>query len=792
MPESQKKPIPAQGFPERLGAWLVQWRWPVLIGTVLMAFGLATGGQYIGFNSDYHAFFSEENPQLQAFDALQQKYTQDDNVFIVIEPPQGALFTPKTLAAVEALVEEAWQTPYSSRVDALTNFQYTRAEGDDLYVEDLVLDARSKSDAELKEIRSIAIQEPLLLNRLIDSAGTLTAVNITVKLPGESLTEGNEVVAHVRQAIETFETQNPELKTYVSGMVMLNNAFQEAANTDMGTLMPLMFLVIVLTIYFTTRSVSGTLAALGVIILTLMTAVGFTGWAGLQLTPPSVAAFTIIITLAIADSIHILITLLQEMQQGKSVSQAITRSLKLNLMPVFITSITTVIGFLTMNFSDAPPFRDLGNITAVGMLAAFFFSITTLPALMAILPLRVKPRPIEKQQNGLLNRLAQFVVGNHRAVFWGSAVAVIAISLLSVRNDLNDEFVKYFDDGIAFRTDTDYISDNLTGIYNVEFSLGAGESGGINNPAYLEYLNEFEAWLYQQAEVVHVNSYLSVAKRVNKSMHGDSLAYYTIPSGREEAAQYLLLYELSLPFGLDLNNQINVDKSETRLTATVKNLSSKETIAFSEKAENWLAANTPEYMHTQGTSPTLMFSHLTQRQINSMITGTTLAIVLISLTLMLALRSVKHGVLSLIPNIAPITVGFGVWALSTGVINAGMAIVFGMTLGIIVDDTVHFISKYLRAVREQNKSAKEAVVYAFNTVGKALLVTTIVLVAGFLVLAQSQFGMNAGMAKITVLIISLALVIDFLLLPALLILTHGKAQPKTQLDSQIATIGTEA
>ena len=633
MSNTQESSTQTPSFPEKMGAWLVQWRWPVLIGTVLFALIVGIGGQYIGFNSDYHVFFSDKNPQLQAFDALQQKYTQDDNVFIVIEPKEGELFSPSTLSAIEGLVEQAWQTPYSSRVDALTNFQHTRAVGDDLYVEDLVTDAENMSADKLSDIKAIATKEPLLVNRLVDSAGTLTAVNITVKLPGESLTEGNEVVAFVRETLEDFQTQNPDLDTYVSGMVMLNNAFQEAANSDMGTLMPLMFLVILLTIYLTTRSVSGTLSALGVIILSLGTAIGFTGWAGLQLTPPSAAAFTIIITLAIADSIHILITLLQEMQQGKSKKEAVIGSLRVNLMPVFITSITTVIGFLTMNFSDAPPFRDLGNITAVGMLAAFLFSVTTLPALMTILPLRVKQKPIETQQNTLLNRLGRFVVANHRPVFWGSAIAVVVISLLSVRNDLNDEFVKYFDDGIAFRTDTDYISERLTGIYNIEFSLGAGESGGINNPEYLAYLNDFESWLYEQEEVVHVNSYLTVAKRVNKSMHGDTLSYYTIPALRDEAAQYLLLYEMSLPFGLDLNNQINVDKSETRLTATVKNLSSKETIEFSERAESWLAQHTPSHMHTQGTSPTLMFSHLTQRQINSMISGTALAILLISLTL---------------------------------------------------------------------------------------------------------------------------------------------------------------
>ena len=378
----------------------------------------------------------------------------------------------------------------------------------------------------------------------------------------------------------------------------------------------------------------------------------------------------------------------------------------------------------------------------------------------------------------LLDRFANFVVVNNKRLLWGSAFAIVLVSLLSLRNELNDEFVNYFSENVEFRTDTDFISDNLTGIYNVEFSLGAGESGGVNNPEYLDKLDAFETWLYEQPEVIHVNTFSEVASRINKSMHGDDPTYYRVPDNREEAAQYLLLYEMSLPFGLDLNNQVNVDKSETRFTITTTNLSSTNMIAFTDRAEKWLQAEAPEYMFAHGTSAANMFSHLSKRQITSMMSGTAWAILLISLILMFALRSVKYGVLSLIPNLTPVTVGFGIWALTSGMINSGIAIVFGMTLGIIVDDTVHFISKYLRARREQNKSPEEAVRYAFSTVGKALIVTSLVLTAGFLVLAQSDFGLNSGMAMVSTIIIIVALVIDFLLLPGLLIAIGNRSRKR--------------
>lgn len=776
-------------FTSRWADFVLRYRWGVLIGTIALAFGIGFGGQYLYFDGDYHVFFSEENPELKAFDALQAKYTKDDNVIVVIAPKGGEVFTSENLSALEGLTTEAWQTPYSSRVDAVTNFQYTRSVEDDLYVDDLVEHAADMSSAELRQTKEIAVNEPLLKNRLVNESGNVTAVNITVKLPGEDVEEGPEVIAFVREMAEKFEAENPNLETYLSGTIMLSGAFFESSMQDMSTLIPLMFLVIILTILIATRSISSTFTTILVVILSIMAAMGAAGYLGYGLTPPSAAAPTIIMTLAIADSIHVLITMLQNMRNGVAKNEAIKESLRVNFMPVFITSLTTVIGFLTMNFSEVPPFRHLGNMTAVGMTAAFFFSITTLPALISILPVRArakKPTADDQQDASWLIRLSDFVTTRPQPILWIGSFLIVGVSLLTMRNELNDQFLNYFDNSVTFRTDTDFISDHLTGIYNVEFSLGSGESGGINNPQYLQNLAMFEDWLNEQPEVVHVNSYVEVAKRVNKSMHGDSLSYYKVPTSREEAAQYLLLYEMSLPFGLDLNNQINVDKSETRLTATVQNLSSKDMIAFTERAQGWLKANTPDHMHALGTSATLMFSHMTGRQISSMINGTILALALISLILIFALRSFKHGMLSIIPNVAPVMVGFGAWALLDGVVNSGIAIVFGMTLGIIVDDTVHFLSKYLRARREQGKSAKEAVKYAFTTVGNALVVTTLVLVAGFAILAQSSFGMNSGMAKITVLIISLALIIDFLLLPALLIVTSGKTKEANTLDAALA------
>jgi len=256
-------------------------------------------------------------------------------------------------------------------------------------------------------------------------------------------------------------------------------------------------------------------------------------------------------------------------------------------------------------------------------------------------------------------------------------------------------------------------------------------------------------------------------------MHGDKIQWYKLPESRELAAQYLLLYEMSLPYGLDLNDQINIDKSGVRIIVTIDSLSSNETLALESRINQWLKSNLSKYSF-QVASPNLMFAHIGKRNIIRMIIGTITALILISFILMFAFRSIKMGLISLIPNLLPAGVAFGIWGMLQGNIGLALSVVTGITLGVVVDDTVHFISKYRRAKLENQLNEIDAVRYAFSTVGTALWTTSVVLVCGFLMLGLSSFTMNSELGIMTALTIFIALILDFLLLPPLLIALDEK------------------
>lgn len=761
---------------ERYARWVIHWRYAVIFITLFLIGLAASGGRFLTFSTDYRVFFSPENPQLNAFEALQQVYTKNDNVLFVLAPEDGNVFTPETLEAVTWLTQAAWQIPYSIRVDSLSNFQHTHAQGDDLIVSDLVTNAQRLSPTDIRHIKTIALQEPLLRNRLISPQGHVTGVNVIIQLPDENqaTTVMPEVTAFSRQIVEQLRTRYPHLAVHLTGIVIMNHAFPEATQQDMKSLVPLMYFVVLVSLGFLLKGFSVTFATLLVISFAIVTAMGLTGWLGVTLSPPSAPAPIIILTLGVANSVHLIVTLLYEMRRhGRSQHAALIESLRVNFQPIFLTSFTTVIGFLSFNFSDVPPFRHLGNIVAVGVSAAFILSVTFLPALLVSLPLR--PKPIVPEAVPLMARFAEQVVQRHRSLLWGMTGIILFLVAFVPRNALNDIFVNYFDNTFDFRRATDFATANLTGLYTIEYSLSAGKSGGVSDPVFLQTVDRFAQWYRQQPEAIHVNTITDTFKRLNKNMHGDDLAYYRLPAERALAAQYLLLYEMSLPYGLDLNNQINIDKSATRLSVSLKTLSTNELLALEQRAQHWLQDNALPTMQQPGASPALIFAHIGYRNIRGMLIGAAIALVLISFTLIIALRSLKYGLISLIPNLIPAGMAFGLWGLLVGEVGLSLSVVAGMTLGIVVDDTIYFLSKYLYARRDKGATAVDAVRYAFHCVGMALWITTVVLVLGFLVLALSHFRINADLGLLAAVTLMIGLAADFLFLPPLLIQLEKEA-----------------
>ncbi|HFQ5257058.1 TPA: RND family transporter [Vibrio vulnificus] len=739
--------------------------WTLIISLIAIV-ATAMGAKNLYFRGDYNIFFDGSNAQLQAFDEIQTTFAKTDNIALVLAPKSGDVFDQRTLTQIQEMTEQAWQVPYSSRVDSLANYQHTEAVDDDLLVEDLLYQSYPLTAERIAKVRTIAMSEPLLVNALVSEKGDVAVINITMQMPGmDETAEVNEVVAYVEQMLSHYRAQYPDVIIYKAGIIAMNHSFAMAAQNDSATLVPTMLLVILVFLTLMLRSFLSVLATLVVIIGAIVATLGIVGWAGMFLHVASVNVPTLIMTLAVADCVHVIASMRHFMRQGMPKSQAIHRSVTLNFVPIIITSVTTAIGFLMMNMSDSPVLRDFGNLSALGVMIACVLSVSLLPALLNLLPVRFSAKQAAKSSD-IMDKLADLVVHRRNVLLPLSIVVIAGSAALIPYNKVNDESVKYFDTSSEFRQAADFMEQRISGMTTMSIAIKTHQSQGIASPEFLAVLGEFTHWLREQPETDHVASLSDIYKRLNKNMHGDDNAYYALPAERELAAQYLLLYEMSLPFGLDLNNQVNVDKSSVKLQLTVKNLGSVELVALEERIYQWFASHAPQYQ-VVASSPSLMFAHIGETNMASMLSTLPITLILISALMIFALRSWRLGMISLVPNIAPAVIGFGLWALISGEINLGLSVVVTLTLGIVVDDAVHFLAKYQHA-RKAGQNAEQAVRYAFHTVGRALWITTVVLVAGFSVLAMSQFRLNSDMGQLSAIVIFVALVIDFVLLPSLL------------------------
>ena len=614
-----------------------------------------------------------------------------------------------------------------------------------------------------------------MAGRLVSHDGRVAGLVINFALPENPDAAVVEITGYLDALLEEARTSHPDVAYYLTGDVVMNRAFAEATQDDLETLAPIVFLIIVVTATVLLRSVLGTLALVVVLVFVINTTMGFAGWIGTVFNPANSGVPIIVMTVAVAHSVHIVTAALAGMSRGLGRDEAIAESLRGNAWPVFLTTITTAIGFLSLNASDSPPFHVLGNLVAFGVLCAFIYSMTLLPALLSLLPLRA-PRarsgrivffaPVHIERLGFFDRFGAFVVARRKFLLWFVTLLAVALVMGIPRIELTDNWTRYFDERYEFRRDTDFVIENLTGMETLEYSLNAGREGGITDPDYLRAVDAFAGWYREQPEVGHVQAFPDIMKRLNKNMHGDDPTFHRLPDDPALAAQYLLLYELSLPFGNDLNNRIDVAKSATRMTVVVRSLSSQAQRELDARAQAWLRANAPD-LATEASGVSIVFAHLSQRNIESMLRGTIIAMALISFILIWVFKSVRLGLVSLVPNFLPAAMAFGLWGYLVGRVGLAGSVVTAMAFGIIVDDTIHFLSKYVKSRRE-GLLAPEAVRAAFRTVGQALWTTTAVLSLGFLVFASSGFELSWALGLLITITIVFALLADFLLLPPLL------------------------
>ena len=757
-------------------------QWLTILVSSLVMLALGAGVMNLALvDVDVRNHFSGDNPHIIALEELEETYALSDVALVAVAPEGGTVFTREALGAVDELTEQLWHTPYATRVDSITNYTHSEGFEDELVVEPLIDDPAVLDGADLERIEKIALENEETAGRFVSRSGRVAGLVVSVTLPENREMGKQEVTDYLYEAIARAREKHPAIDYHVTGELILNRSMRDAIDDDMGVLGPVALATMLLIALILLRSLWGTLAIVLMLVAVLPSSLGFAGWTGMKLFGESGAALFVLMAVTVAHSVHIIEGMAAGLRQGMDRKQAAMHSMRVNIWPVFLTSFTTAIGFLSLNFADMPPFRIMGNIVAFGAMCAFAYSVTLLPAFLSVMPARAWQ--IREAKTDAYDRLARFVISNRTMLLPVFIVVTVVLVAGISRIDLRENWLELLDKGYEFRRSINFLNENFSGVETYEYSLDSGLPEGVTGIEFLNKVEAFAQWYRTQPEVAHVFALPDIIKRLNKNLHGDDPDYYILPDDSDLAAQYLLLYEFSLPVGRDLNNLIDYDRAATRMTVALKSLSSKEKIGLDDRAQEWLRNNAPD-LETSATGVSVVGARSIQRNIEGMLIGTIVAMTIVSLLLLAVFRNIRLGLLSLIPNFVPAAMAIGLWGYIVGEVGVAASVVTAIAFGIIVDDTIHFMTKYVEA-RKRGRLPSESVQHAFRSVGRALVTTTVVFGLGFMVFGASGMATNQALGLLVGITVFIALVADFLFLPPLLMALDGTRETDEEIRERL-------
>ncbi len=753
---------------------IIKFRWVIAILIPLLTIMMASSLKNLEFEGSYRIWFGEESKILRQYDDFRAVFGNDDAVTITFRNEDG-VFTREALESIENITNKLWETEYIARVDSITNYQYVHADAeypDEILVEDFIEEPASYSDEELLEKRSIALTQDLIVNKMIsqDAKTTMIVGRMTPKAgddPAVSFKLRDAVVEIIQP-----EIQKNGYKFYLNGGPIINTAFIEIAQSDGGTFTPGVLLIALILLYAIFRRFSVALLSISVVIFTFLIVLSLQVMLGFKLNNFTANIPVFVVAIGVADAMHLLWIYFVARKKGMPNYEAIHYSVKKNFLALLLTSLTTSVGFVSLSISAVVPIKTLGIATASAALLAFVLTILFVPALLAIINPKIKVNENEESDN---HKASKWYVGvlllHYKPILLLSAFLFTTISIGIFKANVDSNTVRYFKENVPFRESINFSQEYLTGPMSYEIIVDSKASDGIKEPEFLKTTQRFYDEFYAKyPDVRHISSLMDIVKIFNDVMDGSK----SIPDDKNLVAQYLLLYSLSLPQGMEINDKMDIDERLLRVSASINMVDTSKDLEMMAWVEDWWS-DTSYSAEVNG--QTAMFAHMQHDVTNTLIQSITLAVIMISIIMLLIFRNWRMLPLFIAPNILPIMLVVGVMGWLSIDIDMGVAIAGAIIIGVAVDDTIHFMVKYIEA-RKRGDDLKTSLEYVMSYAGSAIIFTTIILSIAFLVFVFSDFNPNYHFGIVTASALIIAVLVDLVALPALLVMIDNREKSR--------------
>ena len=711
-------------------------------------------------------WFRTTDPLIQDLNELERKFGNDERVILAFHSENG-IFTKEKLNLLRQVTEDLWQVPQILRVDSLSNYNYSVATNDELNTSPFLEEDMELTDEYIQNRKQLAQNDKIIYNQFI-SKDLKTAVifgNIVPVLNGGS-PKYRKIADEIKKIKRKYEKQYPDVSFHSVGAASYNDAYREVSEDDIKMMIPIDLILMVVFLFYIFRRLEAILIPTGLVCVSILMTFGTSGLLKFKYDNLSAAIPGILIAICMADSIHILATFYRSLKNGQSKEEAIRATLYKNFVPTFLTSFSTMIGFFSLVSTELIPVQNLGTLAGLGTMYAWCLTIFLSVPILKFIPMKnVDIGNSKELKPETATRYVQFVNTNKNFIFYGFTIFSIVALWIGLQNKVNADPLKHFDKKLKISKDTNFLLKIFNGLGGPNIMIDSGEDDGIKNPKFMEKVEEFKFWVEQLPVVNKVTSITTIVKDLNKKLNNNLPSEEKIPDSKEKIAETMLLYTMGLPQGMGINDQVSVDNRFIKLVI-LWNLHDAETSLELIEKMNRKAKELG--LNIVVTGKIVLYHRMVNYIVTSFFRSIGLALILISLMLFVVLKSWRIGILSLLPNVIPLLCGLGLMSILKIYIDIGTSIVISVCLGIAVDDTIHFLSHY-RSLISQGNNPIQALEKIFVHTAPALVFTTVILTVCFGCFIFANFVPNINFGVLCSVILTFALIVDLIYLPAILL-----------------------
>jgi predicted RND superfamily exporter protein len=808
---------PAAPIRERIEHALARWghrayrhAWLTIAAVLLVAGALITQLPQIEFDTSTESFLHEDDPVRVTYDAFREQFGRDDHILIAIEPPE--VFDLVFLAKLRDLHEEIENdVPNLQEVRSLVNARHTRGERDELIVGDLLADWPGTPE-ELARIRKLALENPLYRNLLLSRDGRVTTITIETDAYSSLGVDDDELGgfgdesaaaaadrpfltgaenAEIVDALEAIVArhQAPEFRIDLGGSPILVETLQGAIQTDMLRFTGVALAAIAAFLFLLFRRVGAVVLPLVVVILSLLCTLSIMAIAGATIQVPTQVLPSFLLAVGVGNSVHVFAMFFQRRRVGDDTEQAISFALGHSGLAIVMTSLTTAGGLVSFSAAELAPIAQFGVWAPVGVLIALVLTIVLLPALVAVFPMGAAPASEARESplsQRLLVRTGTFATDHASAVVLASACLLTFALLGALQLKFSHYPIKWFPEGHFFRTSTERIDHKLRGSMFLEILIDSGRENGLHEPALLDRVDEMRRQATQlQILDVYIGktvSLVDVVKEIHQALNENRPDFRAVPRDRTLVAQELLLFENS--GSDDLEDVVDPQFRVGRFTMKVPFVDAIQYADFLEVIDRDFREILGDGVEMTITGLMALVGRTMNAVIHSMAKTYVVAFLVITPLMVLLIGNLRIGLLSMVPNLAPILITLGVMGWFEIPLDAFTLLIGSIAIGLAVDDTIHFMHNF-RRYYQRSGDLRGSVRETLASTGQALLFTSLVLSTGFFLYMLASMRVLFYFGLLTGFTIIVAFLADVILAPALMALAVRPGSVRT-LDTEMS------